>query len=98
MVAWLTEKALQVKFWADTKQDGTLRLLEAMEGITLGIEGKRLLWMALSVVKDMYPVLQAFNFEQLAMRAVTQRQSVEGVRLRAAMSAFSCEQALTRKK
>jgi len=89
MVAWLTEKALQVKLWSDARQDAAIRLLEAMEGITLGIEGKRLLWMALSEVKDVYPVLQSFNFEQLAMRAVTQRQSVEGVRLRAAMKAFN---------
>ncbi|MGC3971131.1 MAG: hypothetical protein QM775_28475 [Pirellulales bacterium] len=94
MIAWLTEKALQVKLWTDAKQDGGLKLLEAMEGITLGIEGKRLLWMALSAVKEAYPELQTFNFEQLAMRAVTQRQSVEGIRLNAAAKAFAKSQTI----
>ena len=63
------------------------RLLE-LETLSLGIEGKLLLWRSLSEVAETRPELAAFDLATLATRAVSQRAGVEPFRLEAAAEAL----------
>ena len=54
----------------------------------MGIEGKRMLWLALNVVAERAPALQAMELTRLEQRATEQRQRVEALRLDAAREAF----------
>jgi hypothetical protein len=42
--AWFSEKIMELKLRLDDRQGGDLRQLEIWEDLSLGIEGKRLLW------------------------------------------------------
>lgn len=77
--AWVAEKALLVKIKAG---DGDLGLLEALEVLVLGIEGKLRLWRALECVDV------GLNLPQLQVAAANQIQQVEILRLEAARQAF----------
>ena len=50
--AWLSEKMTELKLRLDDPGDGALRLLEALEAVSLGIEGKLGLWRALAVASE----------------------------------------------
>lgn len=88
VAAWLTEKVTQLKLRLDDPSGGPLRLLEALEALALGIEGKRSLWRALAAAADAAPGLQGIDYERLAQRAEKQRERVEEARLEAARAAF----------
>src|SRR5688572_3270088 len=45
---WLAEKFTQIKLRLDDSDDGALHLLESLELLAIGIEGKRKLWCALA--------------------------------------------------
>src|SRR5436190_11587449 len=47
-VAWLGEKAARLKLRMDDAAGGDFRLLEAVELVAIGIDGKRALWLALA--------------------------------------------------
>ena len=66
------------------------RLLE-LESLSLGIEGKLLLWRSLTEVAR--PELAEFDLPALATRAVSQRAGVEPFRLEAAAAALGAAQA-----
>ena len=70
-----------------TGSDDVTRLLE-LETLSLGIEGKLLLWRSLSEVAESRPGLAGFDLATLASRAVSQRAGVEPVRLEAAVAAL----------
>ena len=63
------------------------RLLE-LEALSLGIEGKLLLWRALSEVAETRPELADFDLAAFATQAVSQRAGVEPFRLEAAAAAL----------
>lgn len=63
------------------------RLLE-LETLSLGIEGKLLLWRSLSEVAESRPELAEFDLPALATQAVSQRAGVEPFRLEAAAAAL----------
>lgn len=63
------------------------RLLE-LETLSVGIEGKVLLWRSLSEVAGARPQLAEFDLGALATRAVSQRAGVEPFRLAAAAAAL----------
>ncbi len=86
--AWLTEKVTELKLRVDDPAGGALRLLEASEAVSLGIEGKLSLWRALAVVAKEEPRLRIVDYERLIERAVGQRNRVEEVRLEAAKRAL----------
>lgn len=86
--AWLGEKAAQLKLHLDDLGDGALRLQESLEALSLGIEGKRLLWRALAAVAEEAPALQGVDYESLIRRAEEQRSRVEPLRLDAARKAL----------
>lgn len=87
--AWLTEKFTQLKLRLDDPSRGPLLLLESIEVISIGIEGKRLLWRALSATAEEVPSFKALDYESLIRRAEDQRNRVETVRLEVAMEALA---------
>jgi hypothetical protein len=86
--AWLAEKLSRVKLRLDDQGNGALYLLEALELVEVGIEGKRALWRSLSVAAQQVPALQGTNYDQLIRRAGDQHDRVEGVRVEVAKSAL----------
>jgi hypothetical protein len=84
--AWLSEKLTRVKLTLEDVRGDGLRLLEAFEALSLGIEGKRLLWRSLATGAESNPALRGTDYARLERRAEEQRQRVETMRLDAARS------------
>jgi hypothetical protein len=91
--AWLAEKVTQLKLVVDDPADGDLRLFESLEALSLGIEGKRALWLTLSSAAEVAPDLRVADYVRLVRRAEEQRSRVESVRLEFAKRAFKAEKA-----
>jgi hypothetical protein len=87
--AWLTEKLTELKLRLDDSGHGDLRLFESLEALSLGIEGKRSLWMALSTVAETSPELRIADYERLKQRAEEQRARVEAKRIEIAKAALT---------
>jgi hypothetical protein len=86
--AWLTEKVTALKLLLDDPADGDLRLFESLEALSLGIEGKRGLWLALAAVAERSPQMRLLDYQELIRRAEEQRSKVEEKRLETARSAL----------
>jgi hypothetical protein len=78
-IAWVGEKALRVK------PGGRLHDLEAL---SLGVEGKRVLWEALRHARADDPRLDGVDLAALSARAQSQRDRLEEQRLAEAASAL----------
>jgi ferritin-like metal-binding protein YciE len=89
--AWLTEKFTQLKLRLDDAAHGDLRLFESLEALSLGIEGKRSLWLALSAAAEVSPQLRIADYQRLRQRAEEQRERVEAKRLEVAQTALKSE-------
>lgn len=63
--------------------------LEDLELLSIGVEGKRLLWVLLGHLASSDQRLSSFDFEALESRARNQRERLEKLRLRAADASFS---------
>jgi hypothetical protein len=87
--AWIVEKMAQLKLRWDDPAGGSFRLFEAMEAVSLGIEGKRVLWRALAAAAQDNAALLGLDYEQLIQRAEAQRERVEPVRIKAAVEALA---------
>lgn len=87
--AWLTEKLGQAKLQLDDSGSGELQLLEALEALGLGIQGKLGLWRALAAASDGVPQLSTTDFRDLERRALDQHQWVEMQRIQAARAALA---------
>jgi hypothetical protein len=87
--AWLSEKVGRAKLLIDDPGGGELRLLEALEAIVLGIQGKAGLWRALQAVSAQLPPAQQLDFSALEQRALTQFERLDRLRLQAAAVALS---------
>ncbi len=85
---WLGSKVTELKLRLDDRSGGDLHLFEALEVLSLGIEGKHGLWRALAATAQDAPGLQVADYERLAQRAVDQRGRVEAMRLEAARKAL----------
>ena len=83
---WLAEKMTELKMKVDDPGGGALHQLESLEALSLGIEGKRLLWRSLHAVAE--SELAGPDYEELERRAADQRDRVETLRLDAARAAF----------
>jgi hypothetical protein len=86
--AWLGGKVTELKLRLDDRAGGELHLFEALEVLSLGIEGKHGLWRALATAAQDAPSLQVGDYERLAQRAIEQRGQVETMRLEAARKAL----------
>ena len=81
------EKIARVKLMLAGSGGEELGRLEALDALSLGIEGKRALWLALAAVA--IPKLQTADFAALSRRAAAQRKSVERRRIASARRAFA---------
>jgi hypothetical protein len=86
--AWLGEKVTVIKLWLDDSRGGGLRLLESLEALALGIDGKRALWRSLATAAEGAPGLHGVDYDRLGQRADEQRGRVEMERLKAAKRAL----------
>lgn len=86
--AWLAERAARLKLRLDDPDGGTLRLLESVEAVALGIDGKRALWASLATVAESVPALRGLDYARLTERAEEQRRLAETARLDAARAAL----------
>jgi hypothetical protein len=89
VTGWIAEKFSQLKLRLDDPAGGSLRLLESLELVALGIQGKLALWRALSAAAEVDPALRVVDYERLAGRAQDQWQRVEALRLEAAKAALA---------
>ena len=85
---WLAEQVAELKLRIDDPAGGDLRLLESLDVLAVGIEGKRALWNALSVAAQDSPGLRGLDYERLRQRAEEQRSRVEQARLECARAAL----------
>jgi hypothetical protein len=83
--AWLAEKFGRAKF-GDTED--SVELLQAVEGLALGIAGKKLLWRSLLTVEQNFPALQGMDFGELQRGAEDQLKRVETLRMELTREAF----------
>jgi hypothetical protein len=65
-------------------EPGKLGMFEALEMLSLGIHGKRLLWLALREVACWFPEWECIDFASLELDAIRQRDELERWRLEAA--------------
>ena len=93
--AWFTEKVGKVKLLLDDKGESELHLLEALETLALGIQGKAALWRGLEVIADRLPPLRSLNLPRMQQRAEDQFQQVDAERLQVARTAFDLDEAGT---
>lgn len=87
----LGKKAARSKFLLEGPGHGQLRRFEALEILSLGIEGKRGLWQALAEVAGGIDTLRETDFAALIGRAERQRGEKETRRLAVARVAFMAE-------
>jgi hypothetical protein len=87
--AWFSEKFTEFKLRLDSREDGALRRLEVWEALSLGIEGKRLLWVSLATAAESRPDLAGPDYNHLQHRAKEQRRNVESMRIKAARAALA---------
>ncbi|RYD18538.1 MAG: hypothetical protein EOP88_22235 [Verrucomicrobiaceae bacterium] len=65
-------------------QPGSLGLFEGLELLCLGIQGKRLLWVAMQEIAPWFPEWNDMDFAKLELEAIRQRDGVEAWRVEAA--------------
>ncbi len=83
------ERVSQMVVEAQSSGDSPVTILVQMETLSMGIEGKILLWRALKKVASSHPPLAEIDFDDLIKRAQLQREELEQHRLEAAQLALS---------
>src|SRR3984893_10863231 len=80
--AWVAEKVSRAKIQLSDSEKGQMGLLHALEGLVLGITGKRGLWTALAAAADNVPQLRELvDYAGLEKRAAEQCARVDAKRL-----------------
>jgi len=83
------EKIAELKTRVDDPAGGPLRLLETLEALSLGIEGKHALWTGLASIAADVPALRDVDLSRLRQRAQDQRARIERLRLDAVRAALA---------
>jgi hypothetical protein len=86
--AWGLEKVGRLKLNGQLTGYSPLSRLVELEGLLTGITGKKGLWVALLELAPQEPRLDGALLERLRDRAEAQRDTVEGLREKAAREAF----------
>lgn len=84
----ITGAAGRLKLIWEGMEPGGLGRFEALEVLSLGIQGKRLLWLAMAEIAGNIPEWNGINFADLELDAIDQRDSVEARRIEAAAEAL----------
>lgn len=87
--AWAAEKAGRARVIIAGDEPGSLGLVLTLEGLIMGIIGKRLMWRTLAVAK--FPQPAGCDFEKLQRRAEQQVERIEAERIRAVQQAFASQ-------
>lgn len=87
--AWAAEKAGRARLMIAGDERGSLGLVLTLEGLIMGINGKKLLWCALHAAR--LPQLDRYGFEELQGRAEEQIKRIEAERIRAVQETFSLQ-------
>lgn len=85
--AWVIEKLSRAKIQPGEAAEGEMGLFLALEGLALGITGKRSLWRALAAASVTAPPLR-LDYDELEKRAREQHDQVEAKRLEIARKIF----------
>jgi len=91
--AWAAEKVGRARLIIAGDEQGSLGLVLTLEGLIMGVTGKKLMWRALAAANS--PGLNSYNFEQLQRRAEQQVERIEAERISAVRQVFA---AATRSK
>ena len=85
--AWAAEKLGRARLIIAGDEPGSLGLVLTLEGIIMGVTGKKLMWRALAAAS--LPQLNGYDFEELQRRAEQQIERIEAERMRAVREAFA---------
>jgi hypothetical protein len=85
--AWAAEKLGRARLTIAGDEPGRLGLVLTLEGLIMGVTGKKLMWVALAAAK--LPRLKSYNLEQLQRSAEQQLERIESERISAVRQAFS---------
>jgi len=85
--AWAAEKIGRARLIIAGDEPGSLGLVLTLEGLIMGVTGKKLLWVALEAAK--LPRLNSYKFEQLQRRAEQQVERIEAERISAVRQTFA---------
>jgi hypothetical protein len=85
--AWVAEKVGRARLIIAGDEPGSLGLVLTLEGLIMGVTGKKGLWRTLAVAE--LPRLNSYNFEQLQRRAEQQVEQIEAERISAVRQAFA---------
>ena len=85
--AWAAEKIGRARLIIAGDDPGSLGFVLTLEGLIMGVTGKKLMWAALEAAK--LPPLNTYNFEQLQRRAKQQVERIEAERIPAIREAFT---------
>ena len=85
--AWVAEKVGRARLIIAGDEPGSLGLVLTLEGLVMGVTGKKLLWRTLAKAK--LSRLNSYNFEQLQRRAEQQVERIEAERISAVRQAFA---------
>jgi hypothetical protein len=85
--AWAAEKAGRARLMIAGDEPGGPGLVLTLEGLIMGVTGKKLMWRALAAVN--LPQLSGYDFKELERRAEQQIERIEIERIRAAQQAFA---------
>jgi hypothetical protein len=80
--AWAAEKVGRVRLMIAGGEQGSLGLVLTLEGLIMGIVGKKLLWRSLTAAN--LAELNGYDFRELERRAEQQIDRIEAERIRAA--------------
>lgn len=90
-VGWVAEKAHRLGVSETLTRNAALTRMLRAEILSLGIEGKRIMWVALREVASAHPQLGEVDVDGLVERARQQRERVEAYRVAMARRAFTGE-------
>ena len=84
--AWAAEKIGRARLIIAGDEPGSLGFVLTLEGLIMGVTGKKLMWRALAAAK--LPRLNSYEFEELQRRAEQQVERIEAERISAVRQAF----------
>jgi hypothetical protein len=85
--AWAAEKVGRARLIVAGDEPGSLGLVLTLEGLIMGVTGKKMMWIALAATK--LPRLKSYNLEQLQRRAEQQLERIEAERISAIRQTFA---------
>lgn len=85
--AWAAEKVGRARLMIAGDEPGSLGLVLTLEGLVMGVTGKKLLWRTLAAAK--LARLNGYDFEELQRRAERQIGRIEAERMRAVGDVFA---------